>query len=346
MSGSLAAPSLSEPLAAWLVDALDDPGPFTLTRLSGGNSNETLLLESPAARRIMRRPPAAAVDPGAHNMAREHRVLAALHGAGAPVPRPLALCEDLSVAPAVFLVMEMIDGHAVNDRLPAAYPPGADTVRAMGEAVVDALANVHLVDWQAAGLGDFGRPDGFLQRQVPRWRSQYERHQVREIPMFDTVAEWLQANCPPGGAPAVLHSDFRIDNCLMDPVRPDRVAGIIDWEMATIGDPLLDLASFLGFWGNDRPDALAMPLLQGVTRVPGAPSRAELADRYAAATGRSVEHLDYYMALAFWKLGAIIEGAYANHVHGTLNSPEYARDLEPGVPALFAEAARFAGIAG
>jgi aminoglycoside phosphotransferase (APT) family kinase protein len=344
MSAPTSAPSVPASLAAWLADALDDPGPFTLTRLSGGNSNETLLLESPAARRVMRRPPAAAIDPGAHDMPREHRVLAALHGAGAPVPRPLALCDDLSVAPAWFLVMEMVDGHAINDRLPSAYPPGAETVRAIGEATVDALATVHRVDWQAAGLGDFGRPDGFLERQVPRWRKQYERHQTRDIPMFDTVAEWLATHRPPGGAPAVLHSDFRIDNCLMDPARPDRVAAIIDWEMATIGDPLLDLGSFLGFWGDDRPDALAMPLLQGATRIPGAPSRAELAERYAAATGRSVEHLDYYMALAFWKLGTIIEGAYAQHVAGRLNSPQYARDLEPGVPALFAEAARFAGI--
>jgi aminoglycoside phosphotransferase (APT) family kinase protein len=167
---------------------------------------------------------------------------------------------------------------------------------------------------------------------------------VREIPSFDAVAEWLDAHRPPDGEPAVLHSDFRIDNCLMDPAAPSRVAAIIDWEMATIGDPLLDLGSFLGFWGDDRPDPPAMPLLQGATRVAGAPSRAELADRYSAATGRSVEHLEYYMALAFWKLAAIIEGAYAHHVAGRLDS-QYARDLERGVPGLVAEAARFAGIA-
>jgi aminoglycoside phosphotransferase (APT) family kinase protein len=343
MSAPTQAP-LSTPLAGWLAAALDDPGPFTLTRLSGGNSNETLLLQSPAARRIIRRPPAAAISASAHDMAREHRVLSALHASGAPVPEPLALCADPDVAPAPFLVMEHVAGHALTDvRLPAEYAPGAETVRAIGEATVDALAAVHRVDWQAAGLEGFGRPEGFLARQVPRWTKQYRSYQVRDLPHYDAVAAWLEAHRPPDAPPGILHSDFRVDNCLLALAAPTRVEAVIDWEMATIGDPMLDLGSFLGFWGTDRPDDPAMPRLQGFSRVAGAPSRDELAARYAQATGRSVEHLNYYMALAFWKLGSIIEGAYAHHTRGRLNSPAYAAELEHGVPILFHEAARFAG---
>jgi aminoglycoside phosphotransferase (APT) family kinase protein len=334
-------PTVPEALAAWLHDALDDPGPFRLTPIGGGNSNETLLLRSPAADRVLRRPPTATIDPRAHNMQREHRILAALQETPARAPRPLAFCADPAVAPAPFVVMEHVDGVSLTDTLPPSFAPGVPTVRAIGESVIDELAALQAVDWRAAGLDDFGRPDGFLARQVARWRSQYERYQVRDIPVFDDVAAWLEDNRPADAPPAIIHGDFHLDNCLVVPGPPAAVAALVDWEMATIGDPMLDVALFLAFWGPDRPDRPAWVRMQAVSRVEGAPSRAELAERYAAATARDVTHLDYYLTLAFWKLAAIVEGAYANFLAGRLDS-DYARGLADDVPRLLDEAARFA----
>ncbi|MDA0160329.1 phosphotransferase family protein [Solirubrobacter ginsenosidimutans] len=318
-------------LAAWLRDALGEPGPFTLERLSGGNSNETLVLRGAGPERILRRPPAASIAPSAHAMDREFRVLRALAGTGVPAPAPLACGRGM-------LVMERVPGFAPT----TARPYG---VCEAGEAVVDALAALHGVDWRAVGLEDFGRPEGFLERQVARWRGQYERVQVRSLPRFDAIADWLEANRPDAGAPAILHGDFHADNCLLSAVEPVRVTAIIDWEMATIGDPLLDLGLLLAFWGSDRPEAPAMPRVQAFSRSDGAPSRGELAARYAERSGRSVDALDWYMALAFWKLAAIVEGAYAQYLDGRLTS-SYAQALGDDVPRLLDEAAAFAGLVG
>ena len=331
-------PMVPEALAHWLEQSLADPGPFQLQRLSGGNSNETLRLESAQGTRVLRRPPAATISPSAHAMEREHRVLRAIEGRGVPAPRPLAVATDPAVPGAPVLVMEHVDGVPLTTELPKGW-----SARAVGEAAVDALAALHTVDWRDAGLEDFGRPDGFLERQVGRWRGQYEHYAVRELEHFAPVAAWLDANRPPDAAPALLHGDFHLDNCLFTADPDVRVAAIIDWEMATIGDPLLDLGLLLAFWGDERPAEPAMPRVQGCTRAVGAPSRALLAARYAERSERSVEHLDWYMALAFWKLAAIVEGAYAHHVAGDLDTP-YARELERDVPALLAEAAGFAGI--
>jgi aminoglycoside phosphotransferase (APT) family kinase protein len=334
---------VSPRLASWLAEKLDDPGPFSLEPVGGGNSNETLLLCSPAATRVLRRPPADLLDPTANRIDREYRVLAALVGPGVPAPAPLALCEDLAVADAPFIVMEFVDGVSVWDELPPGVEPGGCTATAVGEAVVDAVAALHRIDWRAGGLDGFGRPEGFLARQVPRWRRQMERHRSRELPWFDAVGEWLAANTPPETAPAILHGDFVLHNCLLSVAPPFRVTAIIDWELATIGDPLLDLGLFLAFWGSERPAQPAIERVQAISRVEGAPSRATLAARYTAAAGRSTEHLAWYMALAFWKLASIAEGTYAQYRAGTIAST-YAAGLELDVPRLLAEAAAFAGL--
>jgi aminoglycoside phosphotransferase (APT) family kinase protein len=209
--------------------------------------------------------------------------------------------------------------------------------------VVDALATLHRLDWRAAGLEGFGRPESFVARQVPRWTKQLDQYRSRGLPWFDEVGEWLAQNPPPTGEAGILHGDFVLHNCLLTDAPSIRVAAIIDWELATIGDPLLDLGLFLGFWGTDRPAEPALSRVQAVSRVDGAPPRAQLAERYAEASDRSVEHLPWYMALAFWKLAAIAEGAYAQHREGTLQTP-YAAGLVDDVPRLLEEAAIFAGI--
>lgn len=331
------------PLAAWLTEHLDDPGPFVLDRLSGGNSNETLLLRSPTAKRILRRPPHDAIDPSAHDMAREHRLLTAMARTDVPAPRPLALIDDPDVVPAPALVMEAVEGHALIWSLPEGHAAGPGVIGEIGGSVMDALALLHTADWRAAGLDGLGRPKGFLDRQVGRWTRQLERYRVRELPWHAEIATWLAANQPADGEPGILHGDFHLDNCLVTLGSPPAVAAIIDWEMATIGDPLLDVGLFLAFWGDERPATPAMEKVQAVTRGAGAPPRAVLAARYEERSGRSLEHLDWYMTLAFWKLATIVEGAYAQYRSGALLTP-YARDLEFDVPRLLEEAAGHAGL--
>jgi aminoglycoside phosphotransferase (APT) family kinase protein len=324
-------------LAGWLERERPSELLRELSRLDGGNSNETyLLLTSAGERRILRKPPAATIDATAHSMSREHRVLSALADTDVPAPRPLALCEDESVLGAPFILMELIEGIAPSDRLPEAY---ANDVAGAGAAIVDALATLHGAPWQEIGLADFGRPEGFLDRQVGRWQSQYQRYEVRELPDFYALMEWLTANRPPDAPPGILHGDFHADNCLLALTAP-RVTAILDWEMATIGDPMLDLGLMLAFWGTDRPEEPAMPRVQRFSRAAGAPARRELAERYAERSGRSVERLDYYLALAFWKLAAIVEGAYAHFLAGK-TSDDYSHQLGEDVPRLLREAVGF-----
>jgi len=333
-----------ERLASWLRDRLGLPADrVSLTPLTGGNSNETVLVSAGDRRFVLRRPPRDPLAPSAHDMGREHRLLRALARTDVPAPRPVAYCADPEVIGAPFLLMEFIaDGVSLTDRLPPAYAGAPDAVGELGRGMVRALATLHRVDWRAAGLEGFGRPQGFLARQVGRWRAQLDRYRVRPLPLFEEIAAWLERNRPEEQPPTLMHGDFHLDNCLFSAHEP-RLLAIIDWEMATVGDPLLDLGLALAFWGPRPIQECAMPRIQAVSRAPGAPSREELAAEYAELTGRSIERLDYYMCLAFWKLAAIVEGAYAQHVSGRLNT-EYAAALERDVPRLLEEAACIAGL--
>jgi aminoglycoside phosphotransferase (APT) family kinase protein len=325
-------------LSAWLQQEAGLDGPWRSRPLTGGNSNATFLLEGPAGTLVLRRPPAAALSGTAHSMAREHRVLQALAPTAARVPRPIGLCEDPDVIGAPFLVMDHVPGVSVTDTLPDAYAGDGKAAGRLGEDMIDALAEIHSVDWQAAGLADFGKPERFLERQVSRWTRQFESYQTRDLPRFAEVGTWLEAHRPPETPPTVIHGDFHLDNCLASPDAP-RLLAVIDWEISTIGDPLLDLGLALAFWGARPIDPPALRQVQAVSRLPGTPTRLELAERYQAATGRAVtDRLGYYLALALWKLAAIIEGAYAQYVAGKLTS-DYARGLGEDVPRLLEEAA-------
>jgi aminoglycoside phosphotransferase (APT) family kinase protein len=324
-------------LTEWLDKEAGVPGPVTAQPVGGGNSNATFLLEGPGGSHILRRPPAAALSGTAHSMAREHRVLSALAGSDVPAPQPVAFCDDPHVIGAPFLVMEHIDGVSITDELPAAYTGDPESVRRLGEEMMDGLAALHRFDWQAAGLGDFGRPEQFLERQVGRWTKQYESYAVRDLPRFAEVGCWLEAHRPREWTPGLMHGDFHLDNCLFSPAEA-RLRAIIDWELATIGDPLLDVGLVLAFWGRRPIDPPAMPQVQGVSRAPASPDREELAGRYADRSGRPVDDLAWYTALALWKLAAIVEGAYAQFLGGRLPT-DYARRLEADVPRLLDEAA-------
>jgi aminoglycoside phosphotransferase (APT) family kinase protein len=273
-------------------------------------------------------------------MDREFRVLRALEGSGVPVPRAVAMCTDRTVFGAPFLVMEEIPGVPITDGLPTGYGPGA--VGSLGREMMGALARIHSVDWERSGLETFGRPDRFLERQVERWRSQYRSYTVRDLPAFDAVATWLERNRPEAQTPGILHGDFHLDNCLWAMDRP-RLLAVIDWELSTIGDPLLDLGLCLALWGVRPVPTPGLARIQAVSRVHDAPDMQELAEQYAEQSGRTITHLAYYLTLALWKLAAILEGAYAQHLAGQLDT-EYARGLRNDVPLLLDEAAAYAGV--
>jgi aminoglycoside phosphotransferase (APT) family kinase protein len=324
-------------LCDWLSAVLDTPGPFEAQPVGGGNSNETAVLSAPGGRWIMRSPPATTISTSANNLGREYRMLRALADQAVPVPRAIAYKTGDEVTAQPCLLMELSDGYPLTDAWPACWPAEV-TIGDIGKAAIESLAALHRVDVAAVGLSDFGRPGRYLERQVARWRGQYEQNKVRDLPRFDEVGNWLEANRPSEGPAAILHGDFHLDNCLVLPGPPACVSAIIDWELATIGDPLVDLGLLLGFWGADRPTPIAMPKVQALTRTTGAPSRRALADRYSELTGRSTEALPFYIGLAFFKLAAIVEGAYARHVQGNDDSA-WAQSLGEDVPRLLEDAA-------
>lgn len=332
--------SMNRPVARWLEANAGVSGVRILRRLSGGNANLTLRLDSDAGPLVLRTPPENAISSTAHRgIERESRVLRALDGR-ARVPKMVAWCEDTSVIGRPFLVVGHVDGVAITDTLPGAYPDTLETVNRLGESLVDELAVVHSLPWESLGLERFGRPEQFLERQITRWRDTRAAAPVRELPLLAELAGWLLENLPAQGHASLIHGDYHLDNTLSFPDRPE-LAAIIDWELATIGDPLADLALLLMFWGPRQLDPPGFRHIQAITRREGVHSRRALAERWSRATGLPLHDLDFYLCFAFWRLAAIVEGAWELYSAGKVDS-DYARGLEYDVPALLEEAAEAA----
>ncbi len=256
---------------------------------------------------VLRRPPAVVNAPGASDMAREFRILGALEGTPVPHPRPLLLCEHADVIGAPFLVMERVDGFTPVGRLPGPYAR-PEARRELAMAMVDALADLAAVDWQARDLEGLGKPEGFLERQVGRWLAQLDRYRTRDIPQLDVVAEWLESNRPAMGAPAIMHGDYSPYNVMASLHDPTRLAAVIDWDTGTIGDPLLDIGHLLARWTEPGEQ----PVLSiEIEQREGLPRRAEMAARYAERSGRNLSALVYYQVLSLFKLAIILEGPSA-----------------------------------
>jgi aminoglycoside phosphotransferase (APT) family kinase protein len=286
-------------------------GPLRFSLISGGRSNLTYLVEGAGGRRwVLRRPPLGHVLPTAHDMSREHRVLAALADTAVPVARPIALCEDAAVNDAPFYVMEYAAGVVLAERLPEGYATTGAERRAIGDALVDVLVRLHAVDFRAVGLADFGRPEGYLERQVRRWAQQWERSKTGPLPAIEELQRRLAAALPESPPPTIVHGDYRLGNLALDPADPGRVVAVYDWEMATLGDPLADLGYTLIYW-TEPGDVTDGRFLPSVTAAPGFATRAELVERYARASGRDVSRVDFYQVLALYKLAIISEGIYA-----------------------------------
>ena len=323
-----------EPLRAWLDGAGLGSGALHADRIGGGQSNVTYLIERDGSQRfVLRRPPRPPLPPSAHDMVREAFAQRALGAAGARVPEILAVCEDERVLGVPFYVMSFVDGPVVTDTVPAALDSD-DGRRGIGEQLVDALVEIHAADWHAAGLEGFGKPTGYLERQVRRFSGLWEVNKTRELPLVGEIAAWLDAHRPDSGDATVVHGDYRLGNVVFAPEPTPRVAAVLDWELATIGDPLADLGYLVSNW-SDSPLALSPVTLQ-----PGFPTRRELAERYARRSGRSVGDLDWYEALALWKSAVFCEAIYGRHLRGERGGDDpFGSALEQGVPALLEAAA-------
>jgi aminoglycoside phosphotransferase (APT) family kinase protein len=285
--------------------------------IAGGRSNLTYLVDDGRRRYVVRRPPLAHVLPTAHDMQREVRMLQALRGTAIPVPRVVAVCDDASLLGAPFYVMDYIEGHVVRDALPASFPDTTATRRAMSEALIDTLLALHDVVPDRVGLGDFGRPEGFLARQVQRWWQQWEASKTRELASIEELHKRLEDTLPPQSAAGIVHGDYRLDNVMFAPDDPSRIVAVIDWEMATIGDPLCDVGLLLVYWADDQTEAAARTLHgRAITVEPGFLRRDDLLRRYAAQSSRDLSSLDWYIALGAYKLAIIAEGIHARFLMG------------------------------
>jgi aminoglycoside phosphotransferase (APT) family kinase protein len=311
-----------ERLARWL-DARGLPGQgekLTARFVTGGASNEIFEILRGAARFALRRPPRLVPKGRNETMLREARVLAALAGSDVPHARLLAVCEDPTVLGACFYVMDWVEGWTPMGPLPEPFASDAAAKRGLGDELVDAIASLSRVEWRAGGLEGFGKPEGFLERQVDRWLAHLASFQFRPLPGLDEAASWLRAHAPRSFRAGILHGDYQFANVMFRHGAPARMAAIVDWEMSTVGDPLLDLGWVLMGWPNpdeDRTQALYFDYT-------GMQSREELMERYAKRSGLALDAIDYYVVLARFKMACVLEGGYARFVSGGADNPKMA----------------------
>jgi aminoglycoside phosphotransferase (APT) family kinase protein len=306
-------------------------------RHMAGHSNETFFVRFGDRDWVLRRPPRGAFLPTAHDVGREYRVLSALAGTGVRAPRPVLLCDDTSIIGAPFYLMERMVGSVIRDQLPEPFASDEATRRGLGDEMVDALVELHAVDWMKVGLEGFGKPSGYLERQVRRWSGQLELTEplTRKVPELHAVTEWLRHHLHkvPETDPTIVHGDYKMDNVMYAPSAPARLVAILDWEMSTIGDPRADLGWMVSFW-REAGDPVAIDLEErGPTRLPGFQGRDDLIARYEDLSGRPVGDLTFHTVLAVWKLSILLEGSYARHLAGLTDDPFFAQ-MEDGVPLL------------
>lgn len=298
-------------------------GTLEVRQFPTGASNLTYLLRVDAWEAVLRRPPLGPVPPKAHDMEREGRLLQRLNAVYPLAPRPLHICTDADVIGAPFTVMEYRPGVVVDARMPHGVEPTPETCRAIAGAVVDTLVELHRVDYRAAGLQDVGRPEGFMQRQVEGWIGRYEKARTDDIPQLEPLLARIRAHVPENPEATVIHNDFKLNNLLFDPADLGRVTAVVDWEMATIGDPLFDVAIFLSYWidANDPPAMRA--LVPSVSTLSQFPSRDEMRALYAQKSGRDLSGLDWYLTFSYFKLAVILQQIYARWVRGQTKDPRF-----------------------
>lgn len=320
---------------SYLKEMLADlKGPVRVRQYPSGASNLTYLLSFDNRRLVLRRPPFGTKAATAHDMGREYKVLSALNRHWPLAPRPLLFCDDPAVADAPFYVMEHVQGIILRKGLPPGLFTSAAQVRCLYENFVATYCELHALDYTAIGLGDLGRPGGYVRRQVLGWNKRYRAARTPDVPGCDAVMEWLEANIPAESQrPAIIHNDFKLDNIVLDPDDPFRIIGVLDWEMCTIGDPLMDLGCTLGYWvQKDDPEERhimrTMP-----THVEGALTRREFVDLYSRLSGLPMHHFDFYYCFGLFRLAVIIQQIYYRYYHGQTQNPRVKHYVQ-GIPVL------------
>jgi aminoglycoside phosphotransferase (APT) family kinase protein len=326
------------PLEAFLDRHGIGAGRVEAERIGEGHSNFTFLVRREGARVVLRRPPRPPLPPSAHDVLREARLLRALERTPVRVPRVLAVGDDESVLGVPFYVMEEIEGSVITTDVPGPVDTEQGR-RQVSEELVDALVELHEVDWRACGLEGYGRPTGYLERQLRRFFGLWEFNKTRELPVVEEVGDWLGRNMPDSPPATIVHGDYRLGNIMVADEAPARLAAIFDWELSTIGDPLADVGYLTVTWAEpDDPADMSFSSLSAATRRPGFHTRAQLTARYEERSGRSVSALNWYQALALWKAAVFMEGNYKRFTMGA-SDDEYLALFDEGVPAL-AEKAR------
>jgi len=313
---------------------LGDPEDLRSENISFGHSNEVHLVHFQGKSWALRRPPRGPLLPTAHDVMREYRVLNALQNTPVPVPRVYAACDDPKYIGAPFYLMEYMRGDVIRaDGKSFANTP--ERRRAVSEGMIDLLVELQKVDWRAAGLEGFGRPDGYLPRQLKRWVDQLERTtpHTRPLPVMNQVRDWLQAHIPESPPATIVHGDYKLDNVMWNPSDPPRPIAIFDWEMSTIGDPLADLGWLLSYWPDPSDGPVRIGSMATMAPEPGYLTRREMLDRYEARTGRKMTDFPFYQAFAIFKLAIIMEGSYSRFVLGQTDDPLFIQ-MKERVPAL------------
>ncbi|MGW3348104.1 phosphotransferase family protein [Nonomuraea rubra] len=333
-------PGIDHPqLVAWMGRNVPDAGePLSVSLISGGRSNLTYLVEARERRLVLRRPPLGHVLPTAHDMRREWRVISALAPTPVPVPEPVAFCGDEDVIGAPFYLMGHVEGEAVRSREQLGDRTPEQT-RRLSERLAEVLAGIHAVDYREVGLGDFGRPEGYLARQLDRWCQQWERSKTADLPDYDRLVARLRERLPAEAAGTLVHGDYRLDNTLLR-LGDLEIAAVVDWEMSTLGDPLADLGLTLTYW-HDRGDdeRASIPVAGDVTVAPGFMNAAEFAAHYTKVSGRDISDLGFYVAFGNFKLAVIVEGIHARFRQGKTVGEGFDR-IGAAVPTLIARAHR------
>ncbi len=303
----------------WFADHVPEARPpLDFDLIAGGRSNLTYTVtDADGARRVLRRPPLGHVLATAHDMGREHRIISALAPTEVPVPPAIGLSADDSVNGAPFYVMGFVDGPIVRNAEAARDLPLEQRARAT-ESIVDTLAAIHAVDVDAVGLGDLGRREGYVERQLKRWQGQWEQTKTRDLPQIDAVHDRLATAVPEQGPAAIVHGDYRLDNCILD--AEGDIGAVLDWELCTLGDPLADVGQLLMYWAEPGDSSAAAP--DAPTTVEGFGSRSEVAARYAKVSGRDLAEIDYFVAFGYWKLACICEGVLKRYRAGVMGGPD------------------------
>ncbi|HVU01771.1 MAG TPA: phosphotransferase family protein [Polyangiaceae bacterium] len=311
---------------------------ITVQQFPSGHSNLTYFIKAGEHEYVLRRPPFGSKVKSAHDMGREYRILSKLHAVYPLAPEPVVFSEDPAVLGANFYVMRRLKGVILRKQLPPGFEFDADTLSRLHRSMIANLARIHAVDYEKAGLGDLGKPEGYVERQVSGWTKRYEGSQTDDLPDVPAVAKWLAENLPKASGAALIHNDYKFDNVVLDPADLTKIIGVLDWEMSTLGDPCMDLGTFLGYWTEPGDDDAMQVMRWGPTIQPGSLTRRELVAEYEKVTGRAVPNPTFYYVFGMFKTAVVLQQIYYRYKQGLTKDERFAIMIM-GVQALARKAA-------